>query len=512
MLTVVPVFGGAALLAMYAFARLIIRPAWATVAVAAIGVSLPMIYFSRDAYTESLLMAFTFGGLATLWHAQKSMRKSLWFLTGVLFGAATMARIDGWLVVMGVFAFWLIFLAVCRSAERKTTLSGAAAFVLGFAPVAAIGLVDLFLYSAYYPGINVDLLYLELIAIAGLLLLGVLIIALSWRTRMLHALDKATKNWRAPAIAILVIVIGLSLAARPIFYTDYASSQNKIITNIQERTGDPVEPRGYTENSVEWISWYIGPALVVLGFVGLAYSARSASQRKDLLLVAGVLVIGVSTILYLARPSITPDQIWAARRFMPIAMPGLAIFGVLIVSALYDKFLRGLRAGNIFAILLATYIILVPLLVSKPFFAVRPLTQLSAAEHLCDALPNNAAVVWVGIARLEAVMPTRSYCNVPAVGYAPPEKGGPEVPNSKTLANIAQNVLNQGYVPIIGVWGHQKGIFSKSEQSSLTLVAYAGYNDIERTVRFAPDKVVTVEDSLLIAEIRPDGNLRPADK
>src|SRR3990167_590628 len=63
------VFGGVALLAFYGFGRLFIKPQWAALACLTLAASLPMLFMSRDSYTEPLTMAFLFGGLSLLYCA-----------------------------------------------------------------------------------------------------------------------------------------------------------------------------------------------------------------------------------------------------------------------------------------------------------------------------------------------------------------------------------------------------------------------------------------------------------
>src|SRR5205823_4818897 len=54
--------GAAALLAMFGLVRRFAGDAFALAATAALGVSLPMVEFSRDAYTEPLALLLLFGG------------------------------------------------------------------------------------------------------------------------------------------------------------------------------------------------------------------------------------------------------------------------------------------------------------------------------------------------------------------------------------------------------------------------------------------------------------------
>src|SRR5207245_11034655 len=63
---------------------------------------------------------------------------------------------------------------------------------------------------------------------------------------------------------------------------------------------------------------------VVVAFAGFVILA-SRARRGDGAAATVFLVVVPVTVLYLARPSISPDQPWAMRRYLPVVIPGLAI-------------------------------------------------------------------------------------------------------------------------------------------------------------------------------------------
>ena len=73
--------------------------------------------------------------------------------------------------------------------------------------------------------------------------------------------------------------------------------------------------------TVVWLFWYLGPITLVLGVAGTALLLRRSilGWRPEVLVLLATL--GIPALLYLIRPAITPDQVWAMRRFLPAVIP-----------------------------------------------------------------------------------------------------------------------------------------------------------------------------------------------
>jgi hypothetical protein len=59
--------------------------------------------------------------------------------------------------------------------------------------------------------------------------------------------------------------------------------------------------------------------------------------RRDFLGLTLLATFGVVSALYLNDVSITPDQIWASRRLLPVVMPGVAIAAAFAVKVLAER-------------------------------------------------------------------------------------------------------------------------------------------------------------------------------
>jgi 4-amino-4-deoxy-L-arabinose transferase-like glycosyltransferase len=502
-------FGMTALLALYCFGRLFMRPYWAFAGVGVVAFSLPLLYFARDTYTEPLAATFTFGGLALLWLAQKNRHLSLWLIAGVVIGAGVLTRIDGYLTIVGVAAFLAVYTALARKRDeqiRRIKEAGAAAFAI--AVMSVLAWLDLKLLSEHYYNDTVHLISQEVAAIAGVVVLGVIMNLVAMKKASVRVwLDKATANWRPIAAGLFILVVGLILVSRPIWYQQFQSHQNMLVAGLQQAEYSKVEPRTYSEITTYWVSWYIGPIMAGFGLVGLAYAAYRGMADKTMALLCALFVILGTSLVYFIKPSITPDQIWASRRMLPVIMPGIAIFGAYALSLLADKirFPSTFVRRSVIGLAIAGLMI-APLTVSRFFLHIRDTTQYAFVAGLCPKLPKDAAVVWVGLGRLQAVEPTKTFCHVDSYGYSLKKV---DKPTTEKLAEIAKTIRSKGKEPYLGVYSTQYvDLVEPSEFDDLTKVSSASFLQISQSLTAPPKHVHGFNTSASIAIIKNDGSLQ----
>jgi 4-amino-4-deoxy-L-arabinose transferase-like glycosyltransferase len=503
-----PVIGGVALLAVFAFARLFLKPRYALLAIVALGISLPMIYFSRDTYTEPLLMIAAFSALATLWIAQAKNNASLWLVAGLLAGAAAMVRVDG-LLISAALALGAFCYPIFMQNKQPIVYKQTALFMVGMLLMVLLAWLDLYLLSrAYYLSLS-DRLLAEIILLAGVMIAGIVATWLSARTSWLTQLHNRTKKFREAGVALLVVGVGLLLASRPLWHVEYGRGLNSVVSGIQKATGYPVEPRIYSEYTVQWLEWYIGLPLLALALVGLAVLAgKVVSSKKYLLYAPFVLVFAGTALVYLLKPNITADHIWAMRRFLPIVIPGLIVFAFFALPLVADTLLKGRKLKPFIVRALygaaAIGILLPALITARPFVKVRELTQLEPIRAVCRVLPDNAAVVWVWQAGNALAQPTRELCGVPAAKLAA------YGPTKQQLKQMGDAMRRSGKEPFIGVFGNEVSHIAKDyESQNVTLVNGFSYHKMEQTLLWAPKQFVTINDSIVMARIAPDGSLKP---
>lgn len=341
------VIGAVALLAVFAVARRFAGPGWALVPTAALALSLPFLVTTRAAYTEPLTVAFLCGGLAFAhgtWHGglpplARGRRRGAAVLAGALIGAVGTVRIDGAVTLAGLAVAVVLVAAtpLGRADRRAAVRDGLAALAVAVVMV-ALGLVDVLRLSPDYVQVHVSQITSLLVASGVLVVLAVVAVLLPGSARV----RVAALVHRVPlgrAAAGVVLLLGVVLASRPLWWQGHANDPQSgvgyAVTVLQAAAGQALDgSRSYDEQSLAWVSWYLGVPAVVLGFAGLAVLAHRAVARRDPASVLFVAVVGVAAVFPLVRVSITPDQIWAVRRLLPATFPGLLVAGACALAAL----------------------------------------------------------------------------------------------------------------------------------------------------------------------------------
>jgi hypothetical protein len=433
--------GALALLAVFGLARRFIGGLFALAAVAALGLSMPMLLFSRDNYTEPLTLLLLFGGLSLLWRALQTHRRSQFFVAGVTMGSTAMARIDAYAALLAVIVAAVAMLAAARPGERRAWLARVGWLAVGTISTAWLGFVDVTQLSSGYYADTRKFIAPLLYAAVGLTVVGAVVVALAWRTQLLGRLSAPRwRVWWAGGAAVLVVAAFAVLASRPLWMKDMGRC-DALIGSLQQSMGLEYEPcRTYGEQTVSWFSWYYGWPIYALAVLGLALLAYRVIRRGDLPLLAPVgAVIGLS-LMYFVGPNIYPDQVWAMRRYLPVVIPGLLVAVGYLLHLLWRR--RNAdpvnRAGGYLAIGLAALLVAWPAVVTHPMWAVRTgVPQLAQVEAVCDRIGDDAAVLALGTSAIGSYTQTmRSFCEVPSQAMADPSPA--------RLAEVRANVESAG--------------------------------------------------------------------
>ena len=407
-------FGALALLAFFGLARRVVDAPLALVAMVAFAVSMPLIFVSRDTYSEPLALLFLVGGLGLLHRAVESGRVRDFALAGFVLGTSAMARIDSDVSLLAVLVTAAVFPIFAARTARTTAVWQACALVGGTVVPVLVGWLDVaHLSYGYYRDERHHILPIFDAGYALLLVLPLLVWA-SWHPAVRRVLGSPQLPRRA-TIAAGVLIGGASvfLASRPLWMVAH-DRNNPFVADLQARAGDAVDgTRSYDEQTVHWLAQYLGWPLVILGVVGYILLVRRCIRTRSLATV-GMITVGLAiSLLYLRASTITPDQPWAMRRYVPVVLPILIIAAAYTVCVLLRQSAAPVRAA---AVLLAASMIAIPAAVTAPMAGAREeVPQLVQVQRICAAIGSRGALLEVDPpAQTSYAQTIRSYCNVPS--------------------------------------------------------------------------------------------------
>ncbi|MBT0770345.1 hypothetical protein KIH74_15490 [Kineosporia sp. J2-2] len=443
-------------LAMLGFAGLVARllgPRWAVLATAALVLSQPVLHAARSTYSEPIALLLVTVACALLADAVTAgnplrvkgflipgvhgtddprLARRIGLAAGLAFGLAGLFRIDGLREVSLLLPVAAV-LALRRHPATRPLVLGA----LGSTAVAAIPAV--WLSRPYLGTISASLI--PLIGggvVLGLGSLAVVLVARRLEGRPAPALgarltSPAWQNRWPWLLAGATALVGVVLAARPLFMItrqDPDDPGSRVVAGLQLLQGLAVDGgRTYAEHSLNWISWYAGPVVVIAGWLVFAALAaavgrwwlNSAARGSSSSMLEGrtagvpfwlgpaVIAFG-STLLTLYRPGITPDHPWADRRMVTMVIPAFVVAATAAATWVTRRVRRSRPWAGTGAVAVAAVVLLLP-----PWLATQPLAgqrtekgEVAAVQKVCAelgandvvlALDNRAANEWPQVVR-----------------------------------------------------------------------------------------------------------------
>jgi hypothetical protein len=328
-------------------------------------------WFGRFPMSESLTIAFVWGGLVFLGRRAP-------FAAGVMLGLGGVARAET-----------LLFTAVA---------------VAGWAAWTSVRSRDLALLAAGF-------------ACSGLLVVGGLLMAPShhfaylWNgvtftwVRMATRMLPAFWDGRILAAAVLVPMLPLLAGVAATWYggslarnTLRAAISFAIVAGVgfYLRFGDRSDPLRH----LGWLATSMSPLGLGLGVVGggLVWWRGGPVARLS---VALVVLVGT---VFVPKPQISAYQPWAMRRFLPIVLPGLAIGVGALLGRLMESSRLVIRATAVALLVAVVTLQLRPTWAARdrPYFA----DSLEHVRRVADLIPANALVaIDSGFADLQLQVP-----------------------------------------------------------------------------------------------------------
>lgn len=404
MLALNPLIGGLAIISTFVLASRLGGSWIGLVAATLLAINPVFTYFTRVPFTEPLALLYLTAGCWLLIAKQDGDQRTA-LVAGMLLGGTVAARIDSLLIVIPLLVLAVLGGDRTRAATRPV--------LRGYLQVAGLAVVLSLLISPWYIGkLDSQLL---LIGLGVLAVLGLWVLPTATRSRIRSLLyDHKT------SLAMATVVIGAAaflfvLLIRPRLPPGVGGSYG--LAALQEASDVPIDPtRSYAELSAEWLLWYLGPVALALGVGGLLLFGHQVIERKqDRSAALWWMITLFISAAYLWRPSINPDHIWAMRRFLPVAIPGLAIGAGLALRWVAG---HGTPKRLVSAWVAGVMAIAGVGVAYLDLWELRELKGLSADfQEGCELVGADAAVLVVdveGYPGLNILQSFRSYCQVPA--------------------------------------------------------------------------------------------------
>ncbi|GLW96038.1 hypothetical protein [Microtetraspora sp. NBRC 16547] len=491
LLLVPPVLGA---LAVLVFAGTVARLAggrWAPLAALVFAVSMPILYTSRTTFSEIPSLILLFGGMTLLLDARRRLRAGSGALTaaglaGLVFGLALLVRIDGLRDVLPVLAYAGLLIALRRiSGPPSPELARpdpsrrfpdgrlGAPLLAGLAVGGFCGFAACYLlarpYLEYLSGSLLPLLAI----CAAVVVVTAVGTALAPRIAVRVAARRASqrrsggvtrrlpgaRRWpRLPEwSAALVVLVMAGFAVRPWLQT----VRRVAVTQEDQLTADfiqkaqmanrlPVDgTRLYYEDSLYWVIWYVGVPVVVLATIAAAVLARRLARGRGLEWLLPLAIIGWTTVTTLWRPAITPDHPFAARRLVPVVIPGLILLAVWGLRWARDR-LRITGRGTRLAMTAGVLLLVVPPVVTSIGTAFSPVERGEAAAiaRMCAAIPRDASVLIVErVTGDRFTQLVRGQCGIPTARIKNPK--GSSVALGFDVRRLIGEVRETGRRPVL---------------------------------------------------------------
>jgi hypothetical protein len=477
MLVLPAAIGGCAILAVAGLAARLVGPRWAPLAALLLAGAWPVLRVAQSTFSEPLALLILAGGaglLVDLVNALKAeaaggtaprrgnrMRR-LAFLAGLVLAGGELIRLD-----FGIdFALALPILGALFLVRRGVVWP----FLAGAAISGGLGLIDGAFVTRPYVQVNwssVRLMVVAMTAISVVTVLGVLVARRYGRPLW------SSRWWRlVPVVGgAVVVAVAIGLLVRPYVRVDHSTTDAGVMQfteNAQHQLGLPLDgSRGYAEQSLWWVSWYLGWPLLAAALVAVVVLTTRVLRGRDLAWAVVLLVYLGSSVLTLLRPGITPDHPWADRRLVVEVLPGMVLFATWAIAA-GNRWVRDrsrwviarlgtdperatrLRVRSLTALPWVATVVAVLALLEPIGYATGPVAadrtergELAAMAQACGALHSNDSVVLTDTLWAPTI---RAQCHVPVARLVTPTR--------VALAQVEASIRSAGRTPVIASAQH----------------------------------------------------------
>lgn len=318
---------------------------------------------ARITETEILSQLLFFFSMYLFEAAWRKKDRRIFALAGVFLGIGAMNRIDTYIYGVGLY-FMMAYCILWKPSYKRDmfsgclwyTITGAAAYIYGWMFSTAYFIMHHENHSlSLIVGLNV--LCMVLVLIIYLLNRGNI-----WK-QMPNVIRLIVRNQRNLGFACI--------ATGVLFLFAYV---------VRPHLKDSFNNRAMVE-----FCWYTSVIMTVAAIYGIYRAFEKFDEDYERYMVFVAIAVA-SMVAYIARPSISPDHIWAGRRWVTVNIPEVLIFGSLGILQIRLKYkgtqtaLRAVLAGSVLLFLAGQ---------SRPFLFTRIMDGIDSqyenlASHMSD--------------------------------------------------------------------------------------------------------------------------------
>lgn len=287
--------------------------AWAVATTAVFVLNPAQVWVSRVNLSEPLAQWFVLSGLLMALLALRQRHVRLAWLAGAVIGASVLVRVDALLTALLVVAACPFAWAVRASGAPATRTW--LALVVGAAVATAASL-------AYYIT-QVEPYWTDHARYTAPLLVALVPLALACGLLAMDKRPESLAPWVRTGLAIacagLLAAFAYAALLRP-NVEPHSLLNSPLVPQLQGT-------RDYREISLHNLAAYLGWPLLLLALAG--YIGAMWRLRRDGTDPATPLLLTVflgASVAFLWNPMISPDHVWASRRFVPIVIPATLAF------------------------------------------------------------------------------------------------------------------------------------------------------------------------------------------
>lgn len=397
---------------------------------------LPLVDNLRTTYSEIFVLASALAAFDALTSTKPASDFSYFLAFGLFLGFSTLYRVDS------VFFVALCLGGITLTDLHQLTWARRLALATPAATLFFLSFVDLTLFSTAYVdrlGYRYNFGVVLFVVCVGLVLLPN-----QPRTFSLSIAGAVARVLRPKIVAVAAASVCALLLLLPLFWQSTGRALNYVAA-IEARDGlNGDGTRRYNELNSRSIPWYWGNIWFILFPLssGIVFYSVINRARAYFYIFLGIYCWG---FLYIVNKRITPDHLFATRRWIPGFFPIVICVGVLAMSIIVERLPRFKKEASLVA---------ASLLLWTPAVGALSLSTLSVEygglellRRVCHELPAGASVIVTTEIRLMA--PTVEFgCGVGA-GWLEDDSPRDIVRLSTPERPLATRVQNKDKVAVL---------------------------------------------------------------